>query len=327
MTDPIQLPSVYYDGDVMVVRASSSGMCVRALSAIGRYEEVVPIQRQQLLDRTAQEGNLHEGTVVDYMRGEGYDVSQAQDKVTLVVVRGRIEIRGHIDGAVLDPFKGPAEVKSMSKSRFDTWQRHGLAGFSKYQWQLSSYWYGWADQTGIPIEETKALYGVKRRDDGLIDLRVIDRPPIPFQDIRKKMVQVQQHRKAKTLPACTEPTSEQWWCPFPFLHEEDVEDMELPDETVLALEELVLQYDELREIENTGKEAGARKRDIGAEILKHMDGRLRVELAHHKISHIKQQRESVDLALLKADMAPAELAKYQKSKPVEYPKVTKKKEK
>jgi hypothetical protein len=45
------------------------------------------------------------------------------------------------------------------------------------------------------------------------------------------------------------------------------------------------------------------------------------------VSNWPTTRSAIDLALLKADMAPAELAKYQKSKPVEYPKVTKKKEK
>ena len=55
MTDTLQLPSVYMDGDIMVVRASALGSCVRALSAYGRYDEVIPLQRQQLLPLMTQQ--------------------------------------------------------------------------------------------------------------------------------------------------------------------------------------------------------------------------------------------------------------------------------
>jgi hypothetical protein len=307
------------DGDIMVVRASGSGSCVRALCAYGRYDEVIPLQRQQLLDRTAKEGHLHEDTVTQHLINEGYDVAGSQRIITLPVIRERVEIRGHLDGIYSG--KGVVEIKSMSKSRFDDWQRHGLSAFPKYQWQLSSYMYALADELGI--DPAPALYAVKRRDDGLIDVKEIDHPPIRFQDIRKKMVQVLQHRKAGTLPGCDVSRSEQFWCPFPFLHEEDVVDMDLPDEKILALEELVAQYDEQREIENRGKEAADKKRTIGQEMLNLMDGRDAAEVAGYKITRVKQTRESVDLAVLKADLDPAELAKYQKVSHIEYAKVTK----
>ena len=323
MSETIQLPTVHMDGDIMVVRASGSGSCVRALSAYGRYDEVVSIQRQDLLERTSKEGQLHETPVVEYLIREGYEVSQAQNVVSLEVIKGRVEIRGHIDGSI--PKTHLVEVKTMSKSRFDEWQRHGLSAFVKYQWQLSSYWYAQANQWGISADDMQAVYAVKRRDDGLIDVRIIERPPISFQDIRKKMVQVYAHRKAKTLPACDITGNEQFWCPFPFLHEEDVIDMDLPDEAVLAIEELVVKYDEWRDIENTGKDAAEKKKAIGKEILDLMDGRDKADVAGFKITRVKQRREHVDLALLKTDMDPAELAKYQKVNSVEFAKVTRKK--
>jgi len=213
----------------------------------------------------------------------------------------------------------------MSKGRFDDWMRHGLAAFPKYQWQLSSYWYGLADQWGMDATDMEAVYAVKRRDDGLIDVKVIDRPPISFQDIRKKMVQVYAARQAKTLPPCDITGNEQFWCPFPFLHEEDVVDMDLPDETILALEELCEEYDDLREIEKTGKAAAEKKKELGKEILKLMDGRDKADIAGFKITHIKQMREQVQVDLLRQEFEPAELAKYQKTYPVEFPKVTRKK--
>ncbi len=323
MSETIQLPTVHMDGNIMVVRASGSGSCVRALSAYGRYEEVVSIQRQDLLERTSKEGHLHETPVVDYLREQGYDVSQAQDVVTLEVIKGRVEIRGHIDGSI--PKTHLVEVKTMSKSRFDEWQRHGLSAFVKYQWQLSCYWYAQANQWGVSADDMQAVYAVKRRDDGLIDVRIIERPPISFQDIRKKMVQVYAHRKAKTLPDCDITGNEQFWCPFPFLHEEDVVDMDLPDEAVLAIEELAVEYDEQRLIAKVGEEADERKKEIGKEILKLMDGRDKAEVAGFKISRVKQTREYVDMALLKADMKPEELAKYQDVNRFEYAKVTRKK--
>ena len=333
MVKMIQLPSVYMDGDIMVVRASALGSCVRALSAYGRYDEVIPLQRQELLNRTSKEGQLHEGSVIDHLISEGYDVSEAQGTVNLTVIRGRVEVRGHIDGSI--PGEGVVEVKTMSKSRFDDYQRHGLGAFPKYQWQLAAYMYGWADrkvEAKFHTEEgpgwsQPALYVVKRRDDGLIDIKTIDYPPISFQDIRKKLVQVYQHRKAKTLPDCDITGNEQFWCPFPFLHEEEVVDMELPDETILALEELAQKYDEVREVEALGKIAGKEKSALGKEILELMDGRDRAEVAGFKIVRVKQVRETVDMALLKADMEPADLAKYQGANHIEYAKVTKRKDK
>ncbi len=319
MTDDptLELPSVYMDGDVMVVRASALGSCIRALAAYGRYEEVVPIQREQLLERTAQEGHLHEPTVIEYLAEKGYDVVGSQGIITLPIVRNRIEVRGHVDGAIMG--WGPVEVKTMSKSRFDDWQRHGLAKFVKYQWQLSAYMYGIANEWDFDSDNIKALYAVKRRDDGLIHVIEIDHPPISFQDIRKKLVQVLQHRKAKTLPPCDITGNEQYWCPFPFLHEEAVLDMDLPDETVLALEELAKEYDTLRVIQKQGEEAEKQKKAIGVEMLKLMDGRDKAEIAGFKITRVKAARETLDLAVLKADMEPADLAKYQGTNKYEYP--------
>ncbi len=318
------------DGDIMVVRASALGSCVRALSAYGRYDEVIPLQRKQLLDRTSKEGQLHEGSVIDHLISEGYDVSEAQGTVNLTVIRGRVEVRGHIDGSI--PGEGVVEIKTMSKSRFDDWQRHGLSAFPKYQWQLAAYMYGWADQhlsEGVGFGGTDwrqpALYVVKRRDDGLIDIKTISHPPISFQDIRKKLVQVYRHRQAKTLPDCDITGNEQFWCPFPYLHEEDVVDMDLPDETILALEELAKKYDEMREIQKLGDKAGEEKSAIGKEMLELMDGRDKAEIAGFRIVRVKQVRETVDMALLKSDMDPAELAKYQGTNRVEYAKVTKRK--
>lgn len=319
----LELPSVYMDGDVMVVRASALGSCVRALSAYGRYEEVIPIKREQLLERTAQEGHLHEPTVIEYLVEQGHDVVGSQGIITLPIVRNRIEVRGHIDGMILG--WGPVEVKTMSKSRFDDYQRHGLNKFVKYQWQVSAYMYAAANEFSIISDDVKALYAVKRRDDGLIDVKEIDHPPISFQDIRKKLVQVLQHRKAKTLPGCDISSSEQFWCPFPYLHEEEVVDMDLPDEAVLAIEELAREYDMLRLIQKEGDEAGEKKKAIGQEILKLMDGRDKADVAGFKITRVKQVRETLDLAVLKADMEPAELAKYQGTSTNEYALVKKKK--
>jgi hypothetical protein len=133
------------------------------------------------------------------------------------------------------------------------------------------------------------------------------------------------HRKAKTLPPCDITGNEQFWCPFPFLHEEEVVDMDLPDETVLALEEMAEEYDTQREIEKVGKEAGKKKSEIGREMLALMDGRDKAEIAGFRIVRVKQVRETVDLAVLKADMDPAELAKYEKVNHVEFAKVTRRK--
>ncbi len=319
---PEQLPTVYNDGDIMVVRASGLGSCVRALSAYGRYEEVIPLQRKEMLGRTAQEGNLHESTVIDHLRNEGYDVTDSQGIVSLSVIKDRVEVRGHVDGIIGDTHV--AEVKTMSKSRFDDYQRHGLDAFPKYQWQLSAYMYAVGEMVG---HDVKAIYAVKRRDDGLIDVKEIESPPIDFITIKKKLLDVWSHRKARTLPACDITGNEQFWCPFPFLHDEDVKDMELPEETNEAILELVLQYEELRGAEVLGKAAGERKREVGKDILKLMDGRDKAQVGDFKITRVKQVQNRVDLDLLRADMKPDQVAKYEKTNPIEYAKVTKRRKK
>lgn len=318
------LPSVYMDGDLMVVRASASGECVRALAAYGRYDEVVPIQRRELLDRTATEGNLHEPTVVEYLIGQGYDISQAQQTVTLPIMRGRVEVRGHVDGLI--PGEAVVEIKSMSKSRFDDWQRKGLHAFPKYQWQLSCYMYAVSDQWGT---EPNAVYAVKRRDDGLVDVKEIPwPPPIPFQTIRKKLITVYQYRKKKALPECDVPKSEQWWCPFPFLHEgEDVEGLPIPEEREEQILELLTDYDNLRAIAKEGEAADQKRKEVGREILALMEDRDKITIGEWVVTRIKQMQTRVDLSLLRAELDPADLARYEKPLPIEYPKVTKSKKK
>ena len=324
-------PNVYIDPDGTVVyRASSVGMCVRALVAVGvgNYEEALGKDRADMLIRTAAEGDLHEEAVRSKLAREGWTVHSTQNVVDIPVING-VVIRGHTDG-VLSLKNDPhhlLEVKSMSNRRFDRWVKQGFDGFLKYAYQISAYMQA--------FEEMDVLYVVKRREDGFEDRRIIKagESPIPFKEIKRKILTAESHRRSKGagFPACDVPSSEQWWCPFFYLHEEvmDEEAEELTDEMIAVLADLIPKRAELSELEKEGVTAEKERKSLDKEILNLMGkGRdkviVEVDGVDWQITRVSGGGVSLDQGMLRSDLG-EEIMKYERPYRFEYPKLTPKK--
>lgn len=274
------------DDGVVVFRASAAGHCSRALWA--SLAEVSPSAPSEHLETIFAEGHLHEEAVRNYLNERGTTVTESQGDVELWIVPNKVVVVGHVDGFVNVAGKRVWENKALARSSFDKWVKHRFDGFESYAWQISVY---------MLATECGALYTVKRRDDGLIDEFVIDEPPISFDEIRRKLLNVYAAFLRGEMPACD---PERWGCSYWFLHDEHeiptTEDAPVrlvgPEE---KLDELAAIWTVLSETE---KEIKERKKKLRAEMDDLRSGRNKFETIHHTFSVSSRTRESIDKAKL-----------------------------
>lgn len=331
-------PDVYVEDGTVVYRASSLGMCVRALVAIGRdnYQEAMGKERIDLLERSADEGNLHEDAVRQKLVREGWKLVSAQDEVNIPIIKGVI-VRGHTDGVLIPPdddtdyrpHEHLLEVKSMSNKRFDRWTKQGFDGFLKYAYQISSY------MQANPGRDV--IYIIKRREDGFENRFVIpaDSPPISWKHIRTRILTAERHRRKRaSFPECDLTSQERFWCPFFYLHdEEDPSDgpVEMTDEDKAVLADMIPKRMELKAIENAGKQAEEDRKILDKEILNLMGATEQLKDFEagdetYLITQVNGGGERVDLAKLRADFG-EDLTAYMNPYRFTYPKITRQKKK
>lgn len=316
---------------LVVYRASDLGNCIRALVAMGRegQEGVMGKDRKDLLERSADEGDLHEEGVRQKLVREGWKVVSTQQEINLEIIKG-VVIRGHTDGILTPPdpelfYRSNVllEVKSMSNKRFDRWIKGGrLDAYPKFAWQISAYMEA---NPGLPV-----LYIAKRREDGLEDRITIPpyNPPVDWKVIRKRILAAENWRRKRAgYPECDLTGTEKYFCPFFYLHDEDMPTTEptplSPDEAnVLA--DLIPRRMELKAIEERGKAAEEERKALDKDILNLMGStkqtQVTVDDVDWKISAVESGGETIDKAKLMADLGedwPAYVKKYRYS----YPKI------
>jgi len=224
--------NAYMEGDMLVVRASSSGDCLRALwaAATGMQE----VAKRDWLAQTAMEGHLHEADVRDRLREEGFYIVEAQQVVEWEVVPGKVIVRGHVDGLMPDD-DAVLEIKSMSDAVFKEFEARGFETKPGYAWQVSNYMYAEG--------ATKALYAYKNRNNGQLDHFWITSPPISKGVITRKMVDLRRWIDRGEMPDCD--LANRFFCPFPFLHWEEGDAEEVDYSGNAALDELATEYVEI----------------------------------------------------------------------------------
>lgn len=176
------------DGVVTYRASALGGGCTKALvmSRLGMDERPPPAD---MLARY-QEGNLHEGAILNRMKEEGWTIWDEQATVTLMV-SGRLRVVGHIDGKgamkVSDTQMGEArivEVKTQSKDEFAKFDKDGWDGglWPSYKWQLSCYMLA----TGLP-----AVVVRKDRNSGTIRMEWVDEPFYDLAAVRARVLSVE----------------------------------------------------------------------------------------------------------------------------------------
>lgn len=276
-------PVVYPEGDNWIYRASGSGACIRELVAIALgYDEQRGKKWDDLLERSAREGNFHEETIIrGFEESMDVEVISKQQEVNIQIIP-HVFIRGHIEGILAygeemweERPDELLEIKSMSNQQFQKWINHGFDKFPKNEFQISTY------MQAFP--EFDVRYVVKRREDGQDNERVIKagNPPIPFSKVRRKIILAEKYRRKGELPPCD--TDLQWGCPVWYLHdEEDPEDVvPLGEEEEQMMGEIAGNFLKYKEIENEGKVAEEDRKRLGKQALNLLGKLDQTEVSHN----------------------------------------------
>ncbi len=200
MTQPVNKP---------IISISSSGECPRAASArlLQRPEVLDPVSKKRL-ELAAREGTRWEAFVLeDLATDHGYTVVETpycapcdRNGYHVEVDIGRALLVGHIDG-----FAPPAlvEVKTMSRFQFERWKKQGFDAFRKYAFQVSLY---------MIAMHCPAVYAVKNRDTGELDVREIVEPPLSMAEIVNYLGDALRAYNNGVLADC--PETDQYPCGF-----------------------------------------------------------------------------------------------------------------
>lgn len=290
-------PIVYEEDGKWIYRVSASGSCVRYLvaAALG-YEDQRGKKTDDLLERSADEGNLHEDAIVSGLTMEGILVVDRQRLVEIQVLPN-VFLRGHIEGLLDYGEHTPRqlfEAKSMSTKQFTKWTNHEFGEFDRYAYQITTYMQAYPD--------LDCRYIVKRREDGFQTEVLIKagQTPVPFKTIRNKIIAAEKWRRKGELPPCD--LANTWGCPVWYLHDEaeDAEIVPISEEMQVILGELIAEYVTLKMIEDQGKEAEKARKEINPEILNLLGKLDQTEVVHNGIKYRVTRRKGGGSSLDKA---------------------------
>jgi len=270
------------------------------------YEEDRPAFQHNILTNAAKEGNLHEGAIVDELKDTyGWRIKASQEVVEVNAVPHTV-IRGHVDGICRPKGKRNdrvLEIKTMSRDRFRKWKASGddartrllTDDFAKYGWQISAYMYAYS----MP-----AMYVVKNRDSGELDIDEIGLPPIEWDQIRDKIRTVEMWRLREELPPCDGSSGEKFFCPFQYLHEGDVfgdepvgEDSPFDDATSALLAGMAGHYVDLAKKVALLKPYDSERKDLGKKIIEALggsDGTKNTVVGGYAIDRVDNTRSTVN---------------------------------
>ncbi len=164
-------------------RMSGAGRCARALAAEKLGIEAEPFPAW--LKGMAEEGNLHEGWIISWLKDNGWNVFSEQLEV--VIKQKTFNLVGHIDGLIKkegDRQNKLLEIKTMSQFEFDRWQKEGFGGFRTYAVQAALY------LSALGLQEV--LYVIKNRNTGykLVNVYNIKELGVNVDDVLAKLADV-----------------------------------------------------------------------------------------------------------------------------------------
>jgi len=268
-------PIGYRENDTSIYRASGSGTCVRAIvAAMQGYAENRSQFADRIMNTAAAEGVMHEPVIIEALREAGWKIHSQQDQVDVKIIP-RVFIRFHPDGLGRPPRARKdrvIEIKTMSKARYKKWLSFTDATtalmspeFVKYGYQISieMHHYG-----------LEAEYVVKCRDSGEMNIQHVSTPPVSWKQIRRRIIEAEKWRKKNELPPCDVEASEKFFCPYPYLHdddnpfgvEDDVGSDPIDDVTNAVLVGLAEHHSELSKVMARGKMAEEERRDVNKRI-------------------------------------------------------------
>lgn len=286
-----------------VYRASGVGSCVKALvAALMGYEEQRYPKAEKIMEDAAREGNLHERSILEYMREQGWDIGGSQAPFSVRVIPGVI-IRGHVDGfGTHEDYPEEefvVEAKTMSNDRFKLWKAEGWAAFRGYAWQISAY----MKATGL-----RGLYAIKNRNSGEVIWFILDEPPVKWGTIREHLIRAEMAYLKGDLPPCDDvDAGEKFFCPYVYLHdvEEDDDVGLLDDVTGAVIANLAEQHwdltQKIKPLQAKLKVLEPQRKAVGKDLEPHMLGK-KVEAGGFEVTRVDQTRKKLDLATIAEDL-------------------------
>lgn len=284
-------PIARLESDTAIYRASAAGSCLRALVAarLG-YEPLPPAERFEVIFK---EGHRHEEHIIEDLREQGYDVQQVGDDgrqlAIAVPVSQTILIEGHLDGLTEDFV---VECKALSQDSFKKWLKDDFKAFPKYGVQIAIY---------MTATGKKALYAVKNRNTGQLDVRILDDPPASVADIKRHIIEAEAYARRGELPDCDK---DDFFCPFRYLHDSSpTEEAEIDE----AIEALAATYARARERET---EAKAAKNEAKKRLEDQLGDREKVESSNYKVSRSQTTRRKLDTDKMAAELGDETIERY-----------------
>jgi len=222
-------PSVYVSNGHVYYRASALGNCPRALYAARNGE--LPVAVPETIQKAFDRGIESEPIAIAQLRANGFTVINEQ-KESVLPITANISVVGHIDGmAVRAPVLPDyplalLEVKAFASSTLDTWLTHKLDGFPHYKWQLSAYCHA----LGLEC----VLFVIFNHDepDPSKRLKLFKIPKEQLfnkGEIIARILSIENAVTKQQLPVCEPPN---FFCPYPYLHEENRPKDDVVDLTV-----------------------------------------------------------------------------------------------
>lgn len=204
----------------------------------------------------------------EYMEDRGKDYS---DQIQVSVPIGsNVIVQGHMDELAYfwlagDPRQGEirgVEAKFFGPSFWNIFKRKGLAGFPKYQWQVSVLMRGAGQVLGLPYLPFLFVVGEKDDNGKLVGISIeqVDEPPIKWAQVIGKVMGIEKRVLDNNPPDCDKPLM--YPCPFYPYHDEE-SGLEVDETKLFLLESLAAEYDRHGAI---AKEHNAKKKAIAKEI-------------------------------------------------------------
>lgn len=307
-------PPVYRrDDGVVIIRASAMGMCTRAMVALfqGLEKMLPPDSMQARFD----DGHLHEGSTLATMEErEAVAIHPYGQTVRYVVIPGKVEIHGHVDGVVTPLGKQPtaddiyavAEAKAFSDGMFKDYLRKGGPGeLYGYGMQAKIY------MLALGVEDI--CYGVKNKNSGAVDVRWfnVDDPSLPTRGaVVGRAVEIYKAVSDEEANVYTQSCDNAMFpCPVFYIHEQ-AKRVEVQD---TVLKDLAVAYKEAQQAEVAAK---AKKEAVGLEIAERMSvmGEEEAEVLGWKVTAKTGNSSAVDWATIEV-LTGKKKAEFTTSKP------------
>lgn len=190
-----------------------------------------------------EEGNLHEGAVIERLREQGWIISRQQEELNKELTGFGVVVQTHPDGIIQWPHRDKdsgiaiesdspllLEVKSMGDASFKDWKNRGWSNpglMQKYKWQVS---------VGMNILNMPLMFVVKNRNSGEMDTDFVRLPFYTWAEIVARITLVEIAAKNDDLPELCD--WRMYPCPWNYLHEEET----IPEIGGEELSELVALY-------------------------------------------------------------------------------------